>query len=116
MSDSLIQFPAVASGASFAGTCLIHTMIFTETVLSRATQNLSREKNRESVRLHGTALLPRPPFENQRGVGAAKAKRIRKRILDRRLARMIRDVVQIALGIWSLLVDSRRQNLIPQRT
>src|SRR5690242_6632037 len=29
MSDSLIQFPAMASGASFAGTCLMHTMIFT---------------------------------------------------------------------------------------
>jgi hypothetical protein len=30
MSDSLIQFPAIASGASFAGTCLMHTMMFTE--------------------------------------------------------------------------------------
>jgi len=30
MSDSLIQFPAIASGASFAGTCLIHTMMFTD--------------------------------------------------------------------------------------
>jgi hypothetical protein len=26
----LIQFPAIASGASFAGTCLMHTMMFTE--------------------------------------------------------------------------------------
>ena len=29
MSDSLIQLPAMARGASFAGTCLTHTMIFT---------------------------------------------------------------------------------------
>src|SRR5438105_2257829 len=33
MSDSLIQFPAIASGASFAGTCLIHTMMFTRLFL-----------------------------------------------------------------------------------
>src|SRR5258707_2125241 len=33
MSDSLIQFPAIARGASFAGTCLTHTMIFTRCFL-----------------------------------------------------------------------------------
>src|SRR5215470_12813547 len=33
MSDSLIQFPAMASGASFAGTCLMHTMMFTKCFL-----------------------------------------------------------------------------------
>jgi hypothetical protein len=30
MSDSLIQLPAMASGASLAGTCFMHTIIFTE--------------------------------------------------------------------------------------
>src|ERR1700722_18804634 len=30
MSDSLIQFPAMVSGASFAGTCLMQTMMFTD--------------------------------------------------------------------------------------
>jgi hypothetical protein len=29
MSDSLIQFPAMVSGASFAGTCFTQTMMFT---------------------------------------------------------------------------------------
>src|SRR6267154_3271980 len=28
MSDSRIQFPATASGASLAGTCLMHTIMF----------------------------------------------------------------------------------------
>src|SRR6266513_2443657 len=60
-------------------------------------------------------LLARPPFENQRGIGAAKAKRIRKGIFDRSLARVIRNVVQIALGIGRLQVDGRRQNLVAER-
>src|SRR5260370_3971837 len=36
MSDSLIQFPAMVNGASFAGTCLMHTMMFTRGFLFRA--------------------------------------------------------------------------------
>jgi hypothetical protein len=43
MSDSLIQFPAMASGASFAGTCLMQTMIFTEySLLKLATKTHSQ--------------------------------------------------------------------------
>src|SRR5215467_8283833 len=36
MSDSLIQLPEMARGASFAGTCLMHTMMFTGIFLFRA--------------------------------------------------------------------------------
>src|SRR5260370_16895189 len=49
MSDSLIQSVATASGASFAGTCLMHTIMFTETILSdfqlsRGTRRTARER------------------------------------------------------------------------
>src|SRR5438552_18310759 len=107
MSDSLIQFPAIASGASFAGTCLIHTMMFTRLSFSNSRNYLQRTQK--------GMLLARPAFENQRSIGAAKAKGIRKRVLDRRFARMIRHVVQIALRIGSFQIDGGRQNLIAQR-
>jgi hypothetical protein len=43
----LIQFPAMASGASFAGTCLMHTMIFTGTILSDFQYSRGAKKPRE---------------------------------------------------------------------
>src|SRR6266568_4839853 len=114
MSDSLIQFPAIASGASFAGTCLMHTIMFTETILSDFQLSRGTREPRESAaRLK--LLLPRPPLENERGVGAAKSKRIRKCVLHGCLARAIRNVIQVALGIRIFEIDGRRQNLIAQR-
>src|SRR2546421_1126465 len=107
MSDSLIQFPAIASGASFAGTCLMHTMMFTRLSFSDFKNYLRRTQK--------GMLLAGPALENQRCVGTAKTKRIRKRILDRRFARVIRHIVQVALGIGSFQIDGGRQNLIAQR-
>src|SRR6266566_4443508 len=107
MSDSLIQFPAIASGASFAGTCLMHTMMFTGLSFSDSKNYLRRAQK--------GMLLAGPTLENQRGVGAAKAKRIRQRELDRRFARVIRHIIQIALGIGSFQIDGGRQNLVTQR-
>src|SRR5260370_985566 len=59
-------------------------------------------------------LFAGPTLEDQRGVGAAKAKRIRKRVFDRRFARLIWDIVQVALRIGILQIDGRRQNLVTQ--
>src|SRR5215467_856807 len=114
MSDSLIQLPAMARGASFAGTCLMHTMMFTRMLPFGISQKQGREKNRGSARLRNLVLLPRPAPENERGVGAAKTKGIRKRILNRSFARMLRHVVQIAFGIGILEIDRGRQDLIVQ--
>src|SRR4029077_4345693 len=38
-------------------------------------------------------------FEQQRRIGAAKAERIRQRVLDRQLSRGLRDVIEVALGV-----------------
>src|SRR5215831_8618197 len=59
-----------------------------------------------------TTLFPRPAPENERSVGAAKSKGIRKRKLHRRFPSMIRNVVQIAFGIGILEINRRRQNLV----
>src|SRR5271154_1382696 len=90
MSDSRIHVPpaVIASGASFAGTCLTQTPIFTS--------------------------APFPSFEDQRGVGAAETKGIRERVMHLGLARVVRDVVQIARGIRILVVDGRWKNLVAQ--
>src|SRR5690349_13327160 len=99
MSDSLIQFPAMASGASFAGTCLMHTMMFTRMLPFGICLNRAQEKPRERAAKSNLLLISRPAPENERGVGAAKSKGIRKSVFDRCLASMIRDVIQIAFGI-----------------
>src|SRR5437879_7680425 len=121
MSDSLIQFPAMASGASFAGTCLMHTMMFTRGFLFRAisawTQTLDHAELGSFASLRMTYARERvslagPTPENQCGVSAAEAKRIRKDVFDRRLARVIRHVIQIAFRIGGLVIDGGRQRLI----
>src|SRR5579862_505252 len=91
ISDSRIHVPpsAIASGASFAGTCLTHTPIFT--------------------------LAPFPSLEEQRRIRPAEAERIRERVRHFGFARMVWNVVQIARGIGLFLIDRRRQNLIAQR-
>src|SRR5882724_5900591 len=105
ISDSLIQFPVIASGASFAGTCLMHTIIFTGIFpypWLRKTSAVWR-------------LLPWPALENQRGVRSAKSERIGERIIHCRFARHVRHIVQITFRIGVELIDRRRQNLIAQR-
>src|SRR5262244_1743223 len=114
MSDSLIQFPAMARGASLAGTCLMQTTIFTGASLRLQTRrrdvpNLSRLPAAQ------IPLLARPALENQRSVRSAEAERIRERVVDGRLAGDVGHVVQIALRIGTKLIDRRRQNLIAQR-
>src|SRR5690349_6201346 len=114
MSDSLIQFPAMASGASFAGTCLMHTMMFTRMLPFGICQNRAQEKPRECADKRNLLLLSRPAPENERSVGAAKSKGIRKRVFDQRSACMIRHVVQIAFGIGILEVNRGRERLVAQ--
>src|SRR5260370_29779501 len=60
-------------------------------------------------------LLAGPALKNERGIGASKSKGIRKRVFHGRFARMIRNVIQITLGIWSLVIDRGWQNLVAQR-
>src|SRR5215472_5649486 len=148
MSDSLIQFPEMASGASFAGTCFMHTMMFKSALPYQHSQSRqfvilrpSGEDGRRISTIKCTqiahyvdihqrtapplrmtrdklgsrvCLFPCPAPENQRGVGAAKSKGIRERVLDRSLASVIGHIVQIALRIWSFKIDGRRQSLIVQ--
>src|SRR5258707_15323371 len=60
-------------------------------------------------------LLAGPALENQRGVGAAKSKRIRKRVVHLLFARVIRLIVQIASRVRIKLIDGGGQNLVTQR-
>src|SRR5205807_4894871 len=59
--------------------------------------------------------LSSPALENQRRVGAAKSKRIRKRVFERCFASVIRNVIQIAFRIRILKVDGGWQSLVAQR-
>src|SRR5712664_1942336 len=97
------------SGASFAGTCLTQTIMFTG-----FSYLLRLLKGR--CRLPGdNRLLAGPAFENQRGVGAAKSEGVRERVFYRRLARFVGNIVEIASRVGGLLIDGRRQNLVAQR-
>src|SRR5256885_3589971 len=58
------------------------------------------------------ALVTRSVFElahDDAGVAPAEAERIRDADGDVSLARLVRDVVEVALGIFLLVVDRRRQ-------
>src|SRR5882724_1732120 len=134
MSDSLIQLPEIASGASLAGTCLMHTMIFMGICLllddatttqmsfrgrfepeeSAFSHHFAKSGFLASLRNDKSGLFPRPALENQRGVGSAKSKRIRKRVVHCMFSGMIRDVIQITFRIGIKLVDRRRQNPVAQ--
>src|SRR6185503_13522433 len=48
----------------------------------------------------------------QRAVRAAKAERVRERVFDSRLARLVGNTVEIAFGVLVLQVDRRRQDLV----
>src|ERR1700728_2457150 len=77
MSDSLIQFPAMVRGASFAGTCLMQTMMFTACLLrftkgpdspaivKRAGNGAGRESNFGAVSCAG-GFTPTPPSPSGR--------------------------------------------------
>src|SRR5215831_3753747 len=119
MSDSLIQFPAMASGASFAGTCLMHTMMFTDFFPYLPYIGM-RSFDRKAAAWRMTHALRRaslsgPAPENECGVGTAKSKGIRERIFNRRFASVIGHVIKIALGIGLLEVNGGRQCLVAQR-
>src|ERR1700753_4002676 len=111
MSDSLIQLPLIDSGASFAGTCLIQTMMFIGVLDGLAFAS----ETQEIAAPGGLELFPGPALENQRGVGAAKTERVRKRVFDVRFSRDIRNIIEIALRIRRFEIDRRRRNLIAQR-
>src|SRR6267143_3452663 len=53
--------------------------------------------------------------EGQRRVGAAEAEGVRQRRLDVLLARLVRDVVEVAVRVGRLVVDRRRQHAVMQR-
>src|SRR5580704_6129422 len=109
MSESRIHAPpsTMASGASFAGTCLTQTPIFIVPLSKPADKTLGLKTR--------ATLFARPTLENQRRISAAKSKRIRKRILHGSFARVVWNVVQIALRIRIFVVHGRRQNLVAQR-
>src|ERR1700730_17855640 len=69
---------------------------------------------RRGRRPHPPRLLAAPALENQGGVSAAEAKGVRERIFQIYFAGYVRDVIEIALGIGSFLIDSGRQRLITQ--
>src|SRR6185295_15086929 len=110
MSDSLIQFPAIARGASLAGTCLMQTMIFTELSLRPARNPAFLGTSR----LYEFLTCP-PALENQRGIRSAETERIGERVVHGGFARNVGHVVQIALRIGVKLIDGRRQDLVAQR-
>src|SRR5579863_628293 len=49
-------------------------------------------------------------FENQAGVMSAKAHRVGHGDVDRRLARLVGNVVEIAFRVWMAQVDGRRDD------
>src|SRR6267142_610754 len=53
--------------------------------------------------------------EGQRRVGAAEAEGVRQRRLDVLLARLVRDVVEVAVRVGRLVVDRGRQHAVIER-
>src|SRR5437667_3121541 len=54
------------------------------------------------------------PLEQQGRVRAAEAERVGQGIFDAGLASLVRDVVQITLGVRVFVIDSRRQDLVAE--
>ena len=65
------------------------------------------------VRSAGTGLLD--AAEQDAAVVAAEAHRVRERDVDLGLARLVRDVVEVALRIGDLVVDRRREHAVADR-
>ena len=53
-----------------------------------------------------------PAAEDEGAIGAAESKRIRERDVDLGFARLIWNVVQVALWIWIVEVSSRWKHLV----
>src|SRR5579864_1259313 len=102
MSVSRIHVPdsAMASGASFAGTCLMQTTIFKPSSKSRGSAPKS------------SAL---PALEDQRRVRATESEGVREGVAHFGLARLVRNVIEVACWVRILVIDRRRQDLISQR-
>src|ERR1044071_611353 len=49
------------------------------------------------------------PLEEQRRVRPAEAEAVRERVVEARLAWLVGDVVEVALGVWVDVVDGRRE-------
>src|SRR5713226_3127842 len=97
MSASRIQFLAICRGASFAGTCLMQTIMF----------------KKPSQKQGNSAAFP--AAEDQGGVSAAEAEGIREHIFDRSFARDVGDVIEVADRVKIFVIDGRRQDLVVQR-
>src|SRR5688572_15427333 len=57
-----------------------------------------------------TDLHLAPALEQQRGVGATESERIRQGVLHIDLARLVRNIVEIAVRIGCLVIDGRRND------
>ena len=60
-------------------------------------------------------ITRRRPPEEHAGVVPAEAHRVRQRDVDLHAARLVRHVVEVALGIGIAVVDRRRQDALVQR-
>src|ERR1700737_3554658 len=102
MSVSRIQVPlsAMASGASFAGTCFTQTTMFNDS----SREPKGRQKNSRAAPV-STRF---PAFEQQRSICSAKAERVRKRVAHLGLSRVVRNVVEIARRVRVFVIDGRR--------
>ena len=75
---------------------------------------LPRRIPRQTRRFRPGRFLSRVALQEQRGVRSAEPKRIREDVLDLRFARLIGDIVQVAIRVGVLVIDGWRQHLIAQ--
>src|SRR3954469_13139743 len=59
--------------------------------------------------------LSSPAFEEERAIRPAEAEGVAERVFHTRFARVIRDAIEIALGVLIVQINGRRQALILQR-
>src|SRR5271170_6853831 len=126
MSDSRIQAPPsrMARGASFAGTCLTQTAIFKnasekwrseqsdsfyQNLVFGATGQIARRTGKIA---YATNTLLYPALEEQGGVGAAEAEGIRERVGNFRFARVIGNVIEVALRVGFFVIYGGRHDLV----
>src|ERR1035441_2259820 len=109
-SSSAIQRPeeAILNCESRAGTCLTATRIFIKL--------FDRHPVGQTIAFCGLSCLAACLFgvtpENQAAVGAAKAETVRQRIVDLQGARLVGNVIQIAVRIRTIVIDRCRRHLI----
>src|SRR4051812_39449871 len=99
-SNPVTDTTSTAASASFA---------ITPTSCARRRRLSPTSRGRSDPRF-GAARSPVPAPHDYRGVVAAEAERVRDADGGvRRVARLVRDVVEVALGVRLLVVDRRRQ-------